>query len=175
MVNVSWHDAVAFCEWLTKETGRSFRLPSEAEWEKAARGEDGRLYPWGNEEPDATRCNFNPNVKDTTPVGQYSPAGDSPYGCVDISGNVWEWTSSLHRPYPYQADDGREDAGSDKTRVVRGGSFSDGRRHVRCACRGRSRPGYRCGCFGFRSSSSRPSRSASDSAESLSIPRTWRT
>ena len=145
VTHVSWHDAVAFCEWLTKATGRAFRLPSEAEWEKAARGGDGRIYPWGNEAPDESRCNFNMNVKDTTPVGQYSPAGDSPYGCVDMAGNVWEWTRSL-----WGKDSDKPSSGiptgqagraggfvrGDDTRVLRGGSFDLEQRGVRCAFRG---------------------------------------
>jgi len=108
VVYVTWHDAVAFCEWLSRETDRNFRLPAEAEWEKAARGTDGRIYPWGNEQPTAELCNFTNNVRGTTPVGRYSPRGDSPYGCADMAGNVWEWTQSLYKGYPYDPGDGRE-------------------------------------------------------------------
>jgi formylglycine-generating enzyme required for sulfatase activity len=147
---VSWESAIAFCTWLNRETGQPFRLPTEAEWEKAARGTDGRLYPWGNEPPDKDRCNLGENVGETTPIGRYSPQGDSPYGCADMAGNVWEWCQSLYRPYTYHSGDGREDLKAGGPRVVRGGSFSRAGRGVRCASRGWSFPhgGYRA--IGFR-------------------------
>ena len=89
VIHVSWHDALAYCRWLSERSGLPVTLPSEAEWEKAARGDDGRLYPWGNEPPTDELCNYNSN-RGTTPVGRYSPQGDSPYGCADMgamSGN----------------------------------------------------------------------------------------
>jgi len=152
VVSVTWHDAMAYCQWLAKVTGKAYRLPSEAEWEKATRGTDGRIYPWGNEW-DAALCNSRdggPN--DTTPVGQYSPQGDSPYGCVDMAGNVWEWTLSLYKPYPYDPGHGREDlkAGDDARRVLRGGSFDFYGRHARCAARTGYFPSNRYVNFGFR-------------------------
>jgi len=139
---VSWQDAVAYCNWLSQVTGKPYRLPSEAEWEKGARGTDGRIYPWGDEPPDEGRCNFGNNVKGTTPVGRYSPQGDSPYGCVDMAGNVWEWTRSLRERYPYDPSDGREnlEAGRDVGRVLRGGAFDCVDWTVRCAARGRIYP-----------------------------------
>jgi formylglycine-generating enzyme required for sulfatase activity len=127
VVNVSWHDAVAFCEWLSEESGEVIRLPSEAEWEKTARGTDGRTYPWGEQGPEMDLCNYDDNVGKSTKVGSYSPRGDSPYGCVDMIGNVAEWTSSLSKDYPYKVGDGREDSSSeDFLRVYRGGNYYSG-------------------------------------------------
>jgi len=149
---VSWHDAVAFCAWA------GVRLPSEAQWERAARGLDARSYPWGNEAPDVTRCNYNWNVKDTTAVGQY-PKGASAEGLLDMAGNVLEWTSTRWggtdwaKPgfaYPYTADDGREEQKIDDSRVLRGGAFNYNEYLVRCASRLRYVPGNRYFDIGFR-------------------------
>jgi len=160
VVYVTWRDALAYCRWLAQKTGLPVTLPSEAEWEKAARGTDGQIYPWGNEPPDVQRCNFKNNVGTTTPVGAYSPQGDSPYGCVDMAGNVWEWTRSLwgknRRPpefkYPYNSGDGREDlaAGDDAHRVLRGGAFDRGAWNVRAAFRYWHFPHFRYDLYGFR-------------------------
>jgi formylglycine-generating enzyme required for sulfatase activity len=152
VVYVDWRDALAFCRWLSKKTGMPVRLPSEAEWEKAARGADGRIYPWGDEPPDEYRCNFGANAWGTTPVGQYSPQGDSPYGCVDMAGNVWEWTQSLYRKYPYDSGDGREklEGWRRGLRVLRGDAFGDAARYVRCAYRFRRHPSFHVRYSGFR-------------------------
>ncbi len=133
VVNVSWHDVVAYCKWA------GGRLPTEAEWEKVASWDDAkkekRVYPWGNEF-DEDKCNsFESGIVDTTPVGKYSPQGDSAYGVGDMVGNVWEWCSSLNQKYPYRADDGREDMKSDGYRVLRGGSWYSLRDHARAAAR----------------------------------------
>ena len=149
---VSWDDARAFCQWASLKTGQTIYLPSEAEWEKAAHGQHGRKYPWGDQKPDKGLCNSNNNVGDTSPVGSYSPAGDSPYGCQDMSGNVWEWTSSLYQKYPYRADDGREVEAGRKTRVLRGGSWDDLDSLVRSALRLRGNPSDSRGNIGFRCS-----------------------
>jgi len=144
VVNVSWEDAIAYCKWFNgtyqdelKEAGNLLlRLPTEAEWEKAARGAYGNDWPWGNEF-DQNKCNSSESKKgDTTPVGVYSAlGGDSPYGCADMVGNVWEWTHSLYKNYPYDAKDGREDESGRHSRILRGGSFNGARNHARCACR----------------------------------------
>ena len=124
MVLVSWHDAVAYCNWLAEVTGKPYRLPSEAEWEKGARGTDGRIYPWGNHW-DAKRCNTPEGGKRaTTSVGHY-PKGASPYDLLDMAGNVWEWTQTLRASHPYDADDGRENLDGGGDRVFRGGSWTN--------------------------------------------------
>jgi formylglycine-generating enzyme required for sulfatase activity len=134
LVNVTWHDALAYVQWLAQVTGEPWRLPTEAEWEKAARGTDRRIYPWGNQW-DRTRANTEDGGPgDTTPVGSY-PGGVSLYGAQDMAGNVLEWTSTTFQPYPYQADDGREDLGNQALKVMRGGAWGDSPRGARSACR----------------------------------------
>ncbi len=157
VVNVTWDDAQVFCRWLSQRSDLAVRLPSEAEWEKAARGTDGRIYPWGDEPPSEERCNFGDSVKATTPVGTY-PAGASPYGILDMAGNVWEWTNTLWHPsgertsfrYPYNARDGREDLSASGLRVLRGGAFLVDAGYVRCACRYWFDPVFRDRYVGFR-------------------------
>ena len=132
VVQVSWFDAVEFCKWLTKKTGHQYRLPTEAEWEKAARGTDGRIFPWGNKwEP--TFCNSENQFKETTPVDYFEKNNVSPYGCVDMCGNVFEWTSTTigntepwpsKYTYPYSPNDGRENLKTKTRRVGRGGAYS---------------------------------------------------
>jgi len=157
---VSWHDAVAYCQWLAQVTGKSYRLPSEAEWEKGARGTDGRIFPWGDQWV-AKRCNVSETGKEdnTTPVGVY-PQGASPYGLLDMAGNVNEWTISLwgedsgepEFKYPYVPTDGRENeqAGNNTCRVLRGGSFYFGWARALCSRRDRELPDCRRRHFGFR-------------------------
>lgn len=150
VVGASWEDTKNFCRWLSREIKRDARLPSEAEWEKAARGTNGRIYPWGNGPPTVALCNFGWNVGGTTPVGKYSTSGDSPYGCADMAGNVTEWTRSLSKGYPYDPEDGREDLGASGLRVVRGGSFLYSAGLVRCAARNGLSQYSRYGDGGFR-------------------------
>jgi formylglycine-generating enzyme required for sulfatase activity len=142
VVNVSWNDAMAYCKWFNatyaedlKKYSLTLHLPTEAQWEKAARGEYGNEWPWGNEF-DSSKCNSREGNKvESTPVGAYSPQGDSPYGCADIAGNVLEWTHSLWREYPYQFDDGREKEDDAGSHVVRGGAFLGNGEFARCATR----------------------------------------
>jgi formylglycine-generating enzyme required for sulfatase activity len=117
-VEVSWFGARDYCLW------RGLRLPNEAEWEKAARGGDGRRFPWGDESPTPARAVYGRAYNATEPVVD-RPAGASPLGVQDIVGNLREWTSSQYRPYPYRADDGREGQEPTATRVVRGASHDD--------------------------------------------------
>ena len=159
MVSVSWFEALAFCQWLERHwrqegrlpEGWSVSLPSEAEWEKAARGTDGRRYPWGDNF-DTDRANTSEsNVRDVSAVGCF-PGGASPWGCEEMSGNVWEWTRSLKGAYPCVRTDGQEDLEKfrNKLVVLRGGScvFSSG--VARCACRYWRGSDDRKDEFGFR-------------------------
>jgi formylglycine-generating enzyme required for sulfatase activity len=155
VVHVCWYDALAYCRWLSEVTGKSYSLPSEAEWEKAARGADGRIYPWGDHW-DATRCNSKEGDQgNTTPVGAY-PEGASPYRLLDMTGNVWEWTRSVWGHYPYPTGL-REQARYEKLTgernapcVLRGGALNHLRRHMRCAYRHWGRSTLSDRSFGFR-------------------------
>jgi formylglycine-generating enzyme required for sulfatase activity len=143
---VTWPDAIAYCRWLSKQLGRAVRLPTEAEWEKAARGTDARIYPWGNE-PRADRANYSHNT--VMPVGHY-PCPECAYGLTDMSGNLWEWTASPYQPYPYDEADDRDNLGADALWVIRGGHFGDPARMVRTTTRTGADPGARRPFIGFR-------------------------
>ena len=165
---VSWHEALAYCEWLNeifatsgeltgtaiarrvREQGWRVTLPSELEWEKAARGGlVNKVFPWGDT-PDPNRANYDDSgINDTSAVGCF-PANE--YGLLDMIGNVWEWTRSHYVSYPDRADDGREnlEAADDVLRVVRGGSWCYHPGYARCACRYWVRPVDRSYDIGFR-------------------------
>lgn len=145
-VRVTWYEAVAYCRWLTAQWHKldilaksmMIRLPTEAEWEKAARGTDGRIYPWGNEPPIPERANYEATGLGTTsPVGCL-PQGATPYGCLDMAGNYWEWcTTKWRKAYPYQLEDEWTDdylMGQNR-RTLRGGSFISGSDGLRTSFR----------------------------------------
>lgn len=146
---ISWHSAVAYAAWLAECTGEAWRVPTEAEWEKAARGTDGRIYPWGDDF-DPARCNTSESgINGTTPLGTY-PQGASPYNVQDMAGNVWEWTNSLFLLYPYTISREREDPLSPEKRVLRGGSWNSSARRARAAYRDQNEPDYFLDRVGFR-------------------------
>jgi len=149
VIAVSWDEATAFCKWLSRKEGIEYRLPTEAEWERAARGTDGRIYPWGNDAPDAGRkyrCNYAPEKARETwkldgfelisPVGAL-PAGVSPVGCHDMAGNVWEWCLDWYSKTWYSQTGTSNPTGPDggAKRVLRGGSITSSAKALRCANR----------------------------------------
>jgi formylglycine-generating enzyme required for sulfatase activity len=151
VINVSWDDAKAYYQWLSKKTGLQFKLPTEAQWEKAARGNDQRKYPRGSREPDKDLANFSDNRGKTTHVGSY-PDGASPYGLLDMAGNVWEWCSDWYKADYYKNSPPKNPEGpnSGSKRVIRGGCWNNYARNLRCALRYYSVPSDRFYFLGFR-------------------------
>jgi formylglycine-generating enzyme required for sulfatase activity len=146
VVGVSWYESVAFCQWLSEMSGETISLAMEQQWQRAAQGDKGLTYPWGNEW-DAARCNNNVDLKvigQTTPVGQYEGKGNSPYGVVDMAGNAWEWCITGH-------EDGSRVINSNSNRMLRGGSWHDPVPVIfRAAIRIRNPPSSRYNQGGFR-------------------------
>jgi formylglycine-generating enzyme required for sulfatase activity len=139
VVGISWYESVAYARWLSAQTGRDYRLPTEAEWEKAARGPEGLIWPWGNEWQAGLANSAEAGEEKTVPVGGY-PDGASPYGALDMAGNVWEWTATKWgKDYPYQLEEEWTEAylaGTDYDyRVIRGGSWGNEQEFVRGAFR----------------------------------------
>ena len=159
---VSWPDALAYCRWLettlkaSRETapeiaqrlreGWRVTLPTEAQWEKAARGGDRRIYAWGDT-PRRDRANYESTAP--VPAGQLA-CSECAYGLTDMAGNVWEWTRSPYQPYPYDEADDRTGLEADALWVMRGGAFNDQARLVRASARGAAEPGARRAFIGFR-------------------------
>jgi formylglycine-generating enzyme required for sulfatase activity len=127
VVNVTWSDAATYCLWLSEVTGKTYRLPTEAQWEKAARGTDRRPFPWGGRW-DKHRCNtLETGLRSTTPIGLFSPGGDSPYDCADMAGNVWEWVLDwFSKDYYANSTVVENPLGpvNGAVKVMRGGSFN---------------------------------------------------
>jgi formylglycine-generating enzyme required for sulfatase activity len=165
VINVTWQDAVDYCRWLTEKTGESISLPTEAQWEKASRGTDQRIYPWGSDPVSGIRANFADARSDlawkdkriddkhqfTAPVDAYS-RGASPYGILNMGGNVWEWCTDWYGKYYYGQSPGRNPAGPDKGfyRIGRGGSWRYSAEFLRCASRNFFYPDFGYSFVGFR-------------------------
>jgi formylglycine-generating enzyme required for sulfatase activity len=144
-VEVTWWGAKAYCEWMTG------RLPTEAEWEKAARAGDERRYPWGDETPASDLLNYEQNLNRAADVGSY-PLGASPYGALDMAGNVWEWTAD-YWARDYYSESPRDNPkgpieGDDRS--IRGGGFTSPAVNVESAGRGVDGPGFSGPQWGFR-------------------------
>lgn len=144
VVGVSWHDSITFCDWLSEKSGDKILLPTEQQWQRTAQGDDGRKFPWGNQW-DASRCNSEESgIGKTTPVTAYEGKGDSPYGVIDMSGNVWEWCLTAWRTGDNSVN------GFDVRRVLRGGSWDDSDSRARAVYRLSNSPGSRYFYSGFR-------------------------
>jgi formylglycine-generating enzyme required for sulfatase activity len=151
VINVSWLDAAKYCEWLSNKTGLIFRLATEAEWEKAAKGIDKRKYPWGDNDPDEETANFEYSMRKTSPVGQF-PKGVSPYGVMDMSGNVGEWCYDWYDESFYKVSPSQNPTGPEigTSRVIRGGGWGYDSSFLRTTNRNRWKPEEFNNDIGFR-------------------------
>jgi toxoflavin biosynthesis protein ToxD len=136
----SWQDASAYCRWLSDQTGERFYLPSEAEWERAAKGDTQSIWPWGDKFDPRKANTCEAANQSTTPVAAH-PEGASVWGVLDMAGNVWEWTRDLFQPYPYQPTHLDHmppltvSMSEDRRRVLRGGSWMANAPLARCSAR----------------------------------------
>jgi len=164
VVGINWEDAIAYCQWLSQQTGKKYRLPTEAEWEKAARGGlEGQNYPWGNEEFDSggrfrantgsesdnDRIRSKDGFLNTSPIGSFPANG---YGLYDVAGNVWEWCADYYDENYYSASPEKNPSGpgNGEKRSLRGGSWFGGPQHMRAAARLWNYPLIRYASTGFR-------------------------
>lgn len=154
VIAVSWNSTLAYCNWLSQKTGLNFDLPTEAQWEKTARGSSGRRYPWGNSNPDAGKANYDGDgdgYANLAPVGSFV-AGASPYGALDLAGNVWEWCRDWYGSDYYAVSPSGNPLGPavGSRRVVRGGGWKHKEKYLDSSCRGRSNPSSQDPYTGFR-------------------------
>jgi formylglycine-generating enzyme required for sulfatase activity len=149
VVGIAWYEAVAYANWLKAETGRPFRIPTEAEWERAASGPQGQRYPFGDQARSHIANIRETGIGQTTAVGIF-PQDKTPEGVYDMGGNAWEWCSSLDKDYPYKAGDGRENPTTAGPRVVRGGGYDSRRETLHCTHRRAVDPSAHVSLIGFR-------------------------
>lgn len=152
MVGVTWEDAQKFCQWMSRKTSRNIGLPTEAQWEKAARGTDGRIYPWGNEKPDCEKAKFLGCRGEIDPVGRH-PFGVSHCGAQDMAGNVWEWVADWYDKNYYSTTTGWDNPTGPVNgtyKVLRGGSWYNFENIIRSAYRNKHYPSDTSYSRGFR-------------------------